>query len=83
MLQKLYSAEDLAERYGCSQVTARRYIRQMRHMENPLRATEQAVADWERGRTVESAEVVKQRIIREKARKAGQKRREGLQVYAG
>ena len=67
MLQRLYSAEELAERYKCSQCTARRYMRQMRHMENPLRVFETDLREWEVKRTVESPEVVRERVAKVKA----------------
>ena len=69
MLQKLYSAEDIAQRYGCSQCTARRYIRQMRHMESPLRVTERDLIAWENGRMIESESVIRQQIAEAKVRK--------------
>ena len=50
-LDRLLSAKDIAERYGKSEKTAMRYMRQMEHMEKPLRVTESAVAAWEIGRT--------------------------------
>lgn len=48
----ILTARDIAERYRCSLVTARRYIRQMRHMENPLTVYEEDLIDWERSRIV-------------------------------
>ena len=66
MLQKLYSPQDIAERYACSLCTARRYIRQMRHMEDPLRVFESDLKAWETKRTVESPDVIRQRILQEK-----------------
>jgi transposase len=58
-LDRLLSVREIAERYGKSEKTAMRYMRQMEHMEKPLRVTESAVAAWEIGRTYEP--------IREKA----------------
>jgi len=69
MLPRLYNAEDIAERYACSQITARRYIRQMRHMENPLRVMENDLRAWEAKRMVESAEVIAQRVAEAKKRR--------------
>jgi hypothetical protein len=60
-LDRLLSAKDIAERYGKSEKTAMRYMRQMEHMEKPLRVTEQALEAWEIGRTYEP-----QRETREK-----------------
>lgn len=52
-MNKLLTAKDIAERYGRSEKTAMRYMRQMEHMEKPLRVTEQAVEAWEISRTYE------------------------------
>lgn len=51
-MTKLLTVKDIAERYNCSEKTARRYIQRMDHMEKPLRVTEQAVEQWENERTV-------------------------------
>lgn len=50
-MKKLLGVAEIRERYGCSEATARKYMRQMVHMEKPLRVTEDAVAAWEIGRT--------------------------------
>lgn len=54
-MTKLLTASDICERYGCSEKTARRYMRQMVHMEMPLRVTETALLAWEASRTYESS----------------------------
>ena len=69
MMQKLYSAGDIAERYGCSLCTARRYIRKMRHMENPLMVAESDLREWENRRTVEPPEVIQARMMAAKLAK--------------
>lgn len=52
-MDKLITVNDIQKRYGCSQPTARRYIRQMiPHMETPLAAPEYAFREWEEKRTV-------------------------------
>lgn len=51
-MKRLVTVKELAERYNCSDKTARRYMRQMDHMEKPLRVTEQAVEQWELERTM-------------------------------
>ena len=61
-MKRLLTARDIAERYGKSEKTAMRYMRQMEHMEKPLRVTEQAVEAWEISRTYEP-----QRVTAEKA----------------
>lgn len=51
-MQQLLTVKDLADRYNCSEKTARRYMRRMEHMEKPLRVTDQAVLQWELDRTM-------------------------------
>ena len=52
-MERLVTVKKMKERYGCSNPTARKYLRQCHpHMENPLAAPEWAVRDWENGRTV-------------------------------
>lgn len=46
-MEKLLSAKDICERYGCKKDTAYKYMRQMAHMENPLRVTATALQIWE------------------------------------
>ena len=55
-MEKLYGAKDIQERYGCSQGTARAYLRQMEHMEKPLRVRESALRTWEAQRTRKAGE---------------------------
>lgn len=50
-MKRLLTVKEMAERYCCSEKTARRYMRQMEHMEKPLRVTENAVESWEYSRT--------------------------------
>jgi len=50
-MNRLLTARDIAERYQKSEKTAKRYMRQMEHMEKPLRVTEQAVEAWETSKT--------------------------------
>lgn len=52
-MEKLVTVADVAERYGCSRQTARKYIRQCNpHMERPLTTPERAFREWETSRTV-------------------------------
>lgn len=52
-MERLVTVRQMQERYGCSPATARKYIRQCDpHMERPLAATESAVDEWEKSRTV-------------------------------
>lgn len=53
MMERLVTVRAMRERYGCSNPTARKYLRQCQpHMENPLAAPEWAVQEWEDSRTV-------------------------------
>jgi hypothetical protein len=49
-MDKLITVRDMMNRYGCSGPTARKYMRQMYHYENPLTAPEWALTEWERSR---------------------------------
>ena len=53
-MKNLLTVKEMAERYKCSEKTARRYMRSMEHMEKPLRVTEQAVEQWEFDRTTDT-----------------------------
>lgn len=56
-MDRLVTVKEMRERYGCSNPTARKYLRQCHpHMENPLTAPEWAVQEWEDKRTVIPAE---------------------------
>jgi uncharacterized protein YjcR len=49
-MERLLNVSDIAERYGCSPKTARKYLRQMFHYENPLAAPQWAFDEWEQSR---------------------------------
>lgn len=49
-MDRLITVNDMKARYGCSNPTARKYLRQMFHYENPLTAPEWALNEWERNR---------------------------------
>ena len=52
-MERLVTVKEMRERYGCTNPTARKYLRQcVPHMEEPLVAPEWAVLDWEAKRTV-------------------------------
>jgi hypothetical protein len=51
-MERLLTVRDIQERYSCTGPTARKYIRQMVHMENPLTVTQEALTDWENRRQV-------------------------------
>ena len=65
-MEKLLTPGDIAERYQCSMPTARKYMRQMEHMESPLTVTELAVRAWEAKRTCEPGETLKQAMTPKK-----------------
>lgn len=49
-MERLVTVRDMCERYGCSLPTARKYLRQMFHYENPLAAPQWAFNEWEQNR---------------------------------
>ena len=49
-MERLITVKDIRERYGCSLPTARKYMRQMFHYENPLAAPAWAFNEWEQNR---------------------------------
>ena len=49
-MDRLVTVRDISERYGCSLPTARKYLRQMFHYENPLAAPLWAFREWEQNR---------------------------------
>ena len=51
-MDRLFSVQDICGRYQCKPATARKYMRDMAHMEAPLMVTERAVAEWERRKTM-------------------------------
>ena len=51
-MERLLSVRDICARYQCKTATARKYMREMEHLEAPLMVTERAVAAWERRKTL-------------------------------
>ena len=49
-MERLLKVSDISERYGCTAKTARKYLRQTFHYENPLTAPAWALAEWEQSR---------------------------------
>ena len=47
-MDRLYSVKDIQNRYQCNPATARKYMRQMEHMEQPLMVSERAISEWEK-----------------------------------
>lgn len=62
-MEQLLTAKEVAERYRCSPDTARRYMRQMVHMEHPLMVTEKAVSEWEQSRTYYPAKAIRAKAV--------------------
>ena len=62
-MERLLTAKEVAERYRCSPDTARRYMRQMVHMEHPLMVTEKAVSEWEQSRTYYPANAIRAKAV--------------------
>lgn len=50
-MDRLLTVKDIQTRYSCGPDTARKYMRQMRHTESPLRVSTEALAAWEADRT--------------------------------
>lgn len=61
-MERLVTVKDMQERYGCSLPTARKYLRQMFHYENPLAAPQWAFNEWEENRERMPAGVSKSRM---------------------
>ena len=66
-MERLVTVKDMAERYGVSLKTARKYIRGMFHYENPLAAPRWAMDEWEhkRARNPDGAKAI---VIKEPER---------------
>lgn len=47
-MERLLSVKDIQNRYQCNPATARKYMRQMVHMEKPLMVSEHAINEWEK-----------------------------------
>lgn len=64
-MERLITVRAMRERYGCSNPTARKYLRQCYpHTENPLTAPEWAVQEWEDARTVIPASVKREVYVK-------------------
>ena len=61
-MERLFSVGDICTRYQVKPQTARKYMRDMQHMEAPLMVTERAVAAWERRRTFPPESVTRQLV---------------------
>ena len=60
-MERLVTVRDIRQRYDCSGATARKYLRQMFHYENPLAAPQWAFNEWEQNRETMPAGISKAR----------------------
>lgn len=51
-MERLYSVKDICDRYQVKDVTARKIMRDMVHMEKPLMVSERALIAWEQRKTL-------------------------------
>lgn len=51
-MERLYSVQDIMNRYQVTAQTARKYMRRMVHMEKPLMVSETSLRAYETGRTI-------------------------------
>lgn len=65
-MERLLSVKDMMDRYGCSRQTAIRYMRKMEHQEKPYMVRQSVVEAWDRSRTVNPPELVRQEMMRQK-----------------
>ena len=61
-MERLLSVKDVCARYQVKPQTARKFMRDMVHMEAPLMVTERAVDEWERRKTVPPDSATRQLI---------------------
>ena len=67
-MERLYSVKDICERYQVTRPTARKLMRDMDHMEQPLMVSERAVIAWEKRKTFPPESVTRQ-MMRKGVRK--------------
>lgn len=68
-MERLVTVKDMQERYSCSLPTARKYLRQMFHYENPLAAPQWAFDEWERSRETMPVDISPKRKVEIERRK--------------
>lgn len=68
-MDRLYSVKDICERYQVKAATARKFMRDMEHMESPLMVSERAVTAWERRKTLPPESETRQ-LLRKGVKKA-------------
>lgn len=69
MMTKLLTVKDVQVRYQCGANTARKYMRQMRHLEKPLMVSTEALEAWERDRTYPGEAEIRE-SMRDRVRRA-------------
>ena len=67
-MERLLSVQDICARYQVKPVTARKFMRDMEHMESPLMVTERAVKSWEQRKTL-PPESVTRNLVRKGVKK--------------
>lgn len=67
-MDKLMKVEDVAEALNVTRATAYKYIRQMRHMESPVRVTEGDFRAWVLAKTAMPGETLKETGKKKKAK---------------
>ena len=63
-MERLYSVKDIMARYQCNPATARKRMREMEHLENPLMVTERAINAWEKRKIVLPAWMIRAEMKR-------------------
>ena len=63
-MERLLSVKDIQTRYQCNPATARKYMREMIHMEKPLMVSEHAVSEWEKRKLIMPSYMIRQEIKR-------------------
>ena len=69
MMDRLLSVKDIQERYQCNPATARKYIREMDHMEKPLMVREKEVMAWEQSKMVPSSRQIMMAMRQRRAKR--------------
>ena len=69
-MERLITVKDIRERYSCTGATARKYLRQMFHYEEPLAAPQWAFIEWEQSRETMPTGISKARKAEIISRKA-------------
>lgn len=65
-MERLYSVKDICARYQVKPVTARKFMRDMDHIEAPLMVSERAIAAWERRKTLPPESLTRAAIRKER-----------------